>query len=407
MTPATERVGTVLDGKLRIERNLASGAAGDVYEAHHLGLGTQVAVKVLRPGGGETADIRRRRFLREARVAARLHSPHVVRVFDIVAPEGGQAYIVMELLRGETLAERVARDGALPVTEAVELLRQAAHALGEMHAAGIIHRDVKPSNLFLAKEADGTQRVKLLDFGVAALRQPLPSDESSITFTEAFLGTPRYMAPEQVRSSRTVDARADVWALSVTLHELLSGKPPFDGQTVIVVLNQIERGPPPDLAQLRPGLPAGLVALVRRGMSRDPDHRPADAKAFGEALVPYGNRPAHAQVGRWRSRVAIVSASVVAAIIVVLVGFRRSGDARPSTAADLGPVPAGDVVPAVPPSAPSTSPLPSPPPPAPSVPMPQPAPPSRLDPAARPRPRPAPARPVTPPPSRPNDDRIE
>src|ERR1700722_19460555 len=240
MTPATELVGTTLDGELRIERLLASGAAGDVFEAHHLGLSTQVAVKVLRPGGGETADIRRRRFLREARVAARLKSPYVVRVFDVVEGDGGNTYIVMELLQGETLAERLHREGRLPVRDAVEHVRHATHALAEMHDAGIVHRDVKPSNLFLEQGADGVRRIKLLDFGVAALRQPVDKTESSITYSEAFLGTPRYMAPEQVRSSKSVDARADVWALAVTLYELLTGSPPFDGLTVIAVLNQIE-----------------------------------------------------------------------------------------------------------------------------------------------------------------------
>ncbi len=246
MTPATDLVGSVLDGKLRIEGLLASGAAGDVYKALHLGLGTHVAVKVLRPGGGETADIRERRFLREARVAARLRSPHVVRVFDIVAGSGDLAYIVMELLEGETLDQRVQRDGPLPVCEAVEFIRQAALALGEMHDAGIVHRDVKPSNLFLEQAADGTGKanVKLLDFGVAALRQPVSRD-SELTFSEAFIGTPRYMAPEQVRSSKSVDARADVWALAVTLHELLAGSPPFDGLTVMAVLNQNRTRCPP------------------------------------------------------------------------------------------------------------------------------------------------------------------
>jgi serine/threonine-protein kinase len=403
MSPATELVGSVLDGKLRIESLLASGAAGDVYKAMHLGLGTHVAVKVLRPGGGETADIRLRRFLREARVAARLRSPHVVRVFDIVAGDGDLAYIVMELLEGETLAERVQRDGPLPVRDAVEFIRQASHALGEMHDAGIVHRDVKPSNLFLEQAADGARKVKLLDFGVAALRQPVSRD-SGLTFSEAFIGTPRYMAPEQIRSSKSVDARADVWALAVTLHELLAGTPPFDGLTVIAILNQIERGSPRPLE--RPGVPAGLVALIRRCMSSDPGGRPANARALAAELEPFGDVPAAAApVAPTRRRVALVAATILAVTLLVLLGLRRPGDARPTVTAE--PVPAAPSASTAPVVAlgpdvsdtASASPPAAPPPPVVSA---------RVDPTSHPRPRPAPARPVaTMRPSREADDRIE
>jgi serine/threonine-protein kinase len=400
MTPATELVGSVLDGKLRIEGLLASGAAGDVYKALHLGLGTHVAVKVLRPGGGETADIRKRRFLREARVAARLRSPHVVRVFDIVANDDDLTYIVMELLEGETLAERVQRDGPLPVRDAVEFVRQAAHALGEMHDAGIIHRDVKPSNLFLEQSADGTRKVKLLDFGVAALRQPVSRD-SGLTFSEAFIGTPRYMAPEQVRSSKAVDARADVWALAVTLHELLAGTPPFDGLTVIAILNQIERGSARPLE--RPGVPAGLVALIRRCMSLDPDERPANARALAVELEPFGEgKAASTSDSSNRRRLAFAAATVLAVTLLVLLGLRRPGDARPTATAEPTPaVPSGsapavsaigpDVNEAIPPAA--------------SAPLAVPAASVRVDTPVRPRPRlpkPAAVRP-----SREADDRIE
>src|SRR5580700_4509064 len=180
-------VGTVLDGKFRIEKALASGASGDVYEAVHLGLGSPVAVKVLRPGIAETAHVRRKRFVREARVAARIQSDHVVRVFDIVAPDEGLIYIVMELLAGETLADRRKRVGAMPPAEAVDYLLQATKPLAQMHDAGIVHRDVKPSNVFLARDAEGKERIKLLDFGVAAFQQPVARGESAITFTDAMI----------------------------------------------------------------------------------------------------------------------------------------------------------------------------------------------------------------------------
>jgi serine/threonine-protein kinase len=286
MTPPP-LVGTVLDEKFRIDRALASGASGDVYEAHHLGLGSQVAVKVLRPGVPETAHIRRKRFVREARVAARIQSDHVVRVFDIVAPDEGLIYIVMELLVGETLADRIKRVGAMPPSEAVDYVLQATRPLAQMHDAGIVHRDVKPSNVFLARDAEGKERIKLLDFGVAAFQQPLARGESSITLTDAIVGTPRYMAPEQVRASKQVDARADVWALGVTLYELLAGSPPFDGQTVLAVLNQIEKQEPRLLTERQPGVSAGLASVVHACLAKDPSLRPADARALGDALAPF------------------------------------------------------------------------------------------------------------------------
>ncbi|HEY6460113.1 MAG TPA: serine/threonine-protein kinase, partial [Polyangiaceae bacterium] len=309
---SADLVGTTLDGKFQIEKALASGAAGDVYEAMHLGLGTRVAVKVLRPGVEETAGIRRKRFLREARVAARLRSDHVVRVFDVVAPEEGPTYIVMELLRGETLADRLKRDGALAPAEAVDFVLQAARPLAEMHDEGIVHRDVKPSNLFLARDADGKERIKLLDFGVAAFQQPVARTDSSLTFSQAVLGTPKYMAPEQVRASSQVDARADVWALGVTLHELVTGAPPFDGQTVLAVLNQIERQEPP---ALRDHVPRSLGDVVRACLAKDPAGRPASARALASRL-----EAAMAAPPRRRDARGLVAAVVLAVAAASLMG---------------------------------------------------------------------------------------
>lgn len=303
MTPPP-LVGTVLDGKFRIEKALASGASGDVYEAMHLGLGSRVAVKVLRPGAPQTAHIRRKRFVREARVAAGIQSDHVVRVFDIIAPEHGPIYIVMELLGGETLAERIKRVGAMSPSEAVGYMIQAAEPLARMHDAGIVHRDVKPSNVFLARDPEGRERIKLLDFGVAAFQQPVARQESSITLTDAIVGTPRYMAPEQVRGSKEIDARADVWALGVTLYELLAGTPPFDGQTVLAVLNQIEQQEPRPLVDRQPGVSIELANLVHRCLAKDPARRPADARAVADALSPFAGQ-ARADVAAQRANDAL------------------------------------------------------------------------------------------------------
>jgi len=365
-------VGTTLDDKFRIDGTLASGAGGDVYEATHLVLGVPVAVKVLRPGPPETGDIRRKRFLREARVAAGLRTDHVVRIFDVVAPEAetGPTYIVMELLKGETLAQRVERLGPLPVAEAVDFVLQACRPLVQMHAQGIVHRDVKPSNLFLARDADGKEAIKLLDFGVAAFQRPVARD-SSLTFTEAMVGTPRYMAPEQVQSSRSVDARADVWALGITLYEMLAGVAPFDGQTALAVLNQIEHQEPRPLAKARPEVPAALAALVHACLAKDPAGRPANAQELAAALEAVaGSRP-RSETPPPRLRIAprwiAAGAVVAAAIAVVALETRRPGDgpARAATPALSSPVlaeaPSPPEVP--PPTAivepPSASPLPS------------------------------------------------
>jgi serine/threonine protein kinase len=277
-------VRTVLDGKYQIEQALGSGAAGDVYEAIHLTLGSRVAVKVLRDGAAATADVRRRRFLREARLAAGIQSEHVVRVFDFAAHEHGPTYLVMELLQGETLAERLRRTGRLAIAEAVDYVLQAATPLAVLHESGIVHRDVKPSNLFLGRDSEGKERVKLLDFGVAAFRSPISPDESSATLSRAMIGTPRYMAPEQVRPAGLVDARADVWALGVTLYELLAGRPPFDAESVLTVLKQIERKNPAPLRGRRPAVPARLAALVESCLEKDRRRRPANARVVVVAL---------------------------------------------------------------------------------------------------------------------------
>jgi len=206
---------------------------------------------------------------------------------------------VMELLQGETLAERLTREGPLPIAQAVEYVQQAALPLGEMHEQGIVHRDVKPSNIFLARGKNGAKdKVKLIDFGVAAFRSQtfdavaqrakLPSRaESSLTLAEAVIGTPRYMAPEQIQASKEVDGRADVWALGVTLYVLLTGTPPFDAATALALMSQIQQVEPPPLASKRPEVPAALAQVVHQCLAKDPAARPHDARALATLLAPF------------------------------------------------------------------------------------------------------------------------
>ncbi|HEY2513677.1 MAG TPA: protein kinase [Polyangiaceae bacterium] len=358
MTTSPSLVATVLDGKFRIERALGSGAAGDVYEATHLTLGSRVAVKVLRDGEAANGEGRRRRFMHEAQVAAGIQSEHVVRVFDFAAHAGGLTYIVMELLEGETLGQRVRRAGPLPVATAVDYLIQAATPLALLHEKGIVHRDVKPSNLFLARDSEGKERVKLLDFGIAAFRRS-PS-ETSLTGARQMMGTPRYMAPEQVRGAANVDARADVWALGVTLYELLAGRPPFDAQSLLAVLKHIEKKQPAPLEARRSGLPPKLVAVVQRCMEKDPERRPASARAVvdalaalrgsldeaaspeatGDALDLSWNDPDVQElrpVRRDARRRTVMAAVGLGACALVVIGFAMR---RPGPVAPITPVPA-------------------------------------------------------------------
>lgn len=283
-------VGAILGGKYRLEKLIGSGGAGEVFEATHLVLGSRVAVKVLMDAGPEEArHQRRKRFIREARVAASVQSDRVVRVFDIAAPDEGIAYIVMELLQGETLAQRVRRLGPLPVEDAIDCVLQVARPLAELHDAGIVHRDVKPSNIFVARDREGKEVVKLVDFGVAALREPVAASlarDSSITLADSLIGTPRYMAPEQIRDAKTVDARADVWGLGVVLYEIVAGGPAFDGSTMLAIFNQIDKQEPSPLASRRPDVPEELAAVVRRCLAKNPDDRPRDARAVAELLAP-------------------------------------------------------------------------------------------------------------------------
>jgi serine/threonine-protein kinase len=278
-SPGIPSVGQTLGGKYVLERRVGAGGMGIVFEARHERIGQRVAIKLLRP---EVAarPLSCERFVREARAAGRLRSRHAVRIFDVDATERGVPYLVMEWLEGRDLDAELEERGPLPLDDVLRFLLEACDAIGEAHEAGIVHRDLKPSNLFLAKERDGVV-CKVLDFGISKL--PEWSDVS-ITQTDALLGTPLYMAPEQVRNARDVDARADVWALGVILYELLGGRPPFLGETVASTAAAIAADDPRPLRWLRPEVPEHVEDIVSRCLSKDASRRFADANAFAHAL---------------------------------------------------------------------------------------------------------------------------
>ncbi len=264
---ADSRVGQVIDGRYRLESKLAEGGMGAIYVAEHLSLRKQVAIKFLHP---EVADVPgiAVRFEREARATSQLEHPHIIRVSDFGRASDGALYLVMELLVGRSLSALLVDKGALSVERAVAITDQIPAGLQAAHMQSVVHRDPKPDNIFLRDEAADTDDVKLLDFGIAAMRGE--QNETRLTQTGAVMGTPAYMAPEQAMGHATADARTDLHAVGVMLYEMLSGKPPYAGDNYHQVLHAIIVGKPVSLAQLRPGLPPRLYAAVARAMAADP-----------------------------------------------------------------------------------------------------------------------------------------
>ena len=273
-------IGDVVGEKYRVEEMIGSGAMGSVYRAHHLKLRTDVALKVLRPERLQDVNAERR-FSREARATSALTSPHAIRTFDIDRLPNGVPYIVMEYLDGSDLSATVIANGPLPVADAVSHLIAACDAVGEAHGLSIIHRDIKPANLFLTKSGV----LKVLDFGLAKnLPQLLPEAGSEATKTNFILGSPHYMSPEQLRSAKEVDARADIWSLGATLFHLLCGVPPFFGTNLYVLIALILNDDAPKITSKIPSAPPELDAIVARCLRRDRDDRYASCAALRRDL---------------------------------------------------------------------------------------------------------------------------
>ncbi|MFZ5891503.1 MAG: protein kinase domain-containing protein [Myxococcota bacterium] len=278
--------GDVLAGKYRVERILGRGGMGVVVAAIHVQLGQRVALKLLRPELLEhpAASLR---FMREARAAAQIQSEHVVRVMDVGALDTGVPYMVMEFLQGSDLAAVLKARGPLGIDEAVEYVLQASQAVAEAHALGIVHRDLKPANLFLTRRGNGTPLVKVLDFGISKASFEYLGDGlgASMTMTHAFMGSPLYMAPEQLRDSKDVDGRADIWSLGVVLYELLSGSTPYYSETPWDLIASIIAEPPPAISSRRPDVPAAVDAVLVKCLQRERDQRYQTLEEFTVALM--------------------------------------------------------------------------------------------------------------------------
>lgn len=289
--PGTEQLpaGTVIAGKYRVEQTLGRGGMGVVVEATHLDLGNRVAIKLLLPELVKSEEAAAR-FRREGRALFKLNNPHVCRVMDVGATEGGAPYMVMELLEGEDLAEVLGRGQTFAVTDAVRIILQASQGLAEAHANGVVHRDLKPENIFLTVDTSGESCVKILDFGLSKIQSgPLDNTRSrKLTADAQVMGTPHYMAPEQWMSSKDVGAAADQWSLATILFELISGQPPFPGPQFATICSQVLNAPTPSLAKRRADVPKGLDAVLRKAMEKDPASRYENVGAFAVALSAFG-----------------------------------------------------------------------------------------------------------------------
>ncbi|HSN99527.1 MAG TPA: serine/threonine-protein kinase, partial [Candidatus Nanopelagicales bacterium] len=280
------RIGDVVAGKYRVERLLGQGTMGTVVAAMHEQLQRRVAIKVLVEGAsGEVVQ----RFLREARAAVRLKSEHVAQVLDVGELADGSPYMVMEYLEGWDLAQRLERGGAMPVEEAVTYALHACEAMAEAHAAGIIHRDLKPANLFLTMGKGGTPVVKVLDFGISKVPVGTPGEEQGVTLTQAdtMLGSPLYMSPEQMRSAKTVDVRADIWSIGAVLYQLLTGRVPFEAESLIELIGKINSEAPAPLRVHRPDIPEGLEGAILRCLRKAREERFGSVGELAQAIAPF------------------------------------------------------------------------------------------------------------------------
>jgi len=334
--------GEELAGKYRIEHVIGAGAMGVVVRAWHIELEQPVAVKFLYPEFARNSD-GAERFRREARSAAKIKNQHVARVLDVGTlvsgvsarnPEGNNIpYIVMEYLDGLDLAHELRQQGPLPVPLALRYVMQACEAVAEAHERGIVHRDLKPANLFLAEGSHGERSIKVLDFGISKINGSGGAQQFSLTDTATLMGSPAYMSPEQLESSRDVDGRADIWSLGVILHELLLGQVPFNGDSVPQLVRSILAGTRTTLLQRDAGL-LELESVVARCLCQDREQRFETASALREALRPFADAALSSQGTPLPSARYEGSRSLPGSMVA---GSAAAGPARsPGTAAVVG-----------------------------------------------------------------------
>lgn len=277
-------IGTILDERYQVVGVIGQGGMGTVYEAKHLAIGRMVALKVLKPENAQKPDAIAR-LRHEARIVSQLGHPNICEVFDIGQLADGTPYLVMERLRGKTLAERIQEGEPISVTELVEVMIQVLAGLETAHKKNVIHRDMKPDNIFLAERASGIV-AKILDFGIS--KATVPDEQAHhLTRTGMVMGTPYYMAPEQAMGERALDGRVDVWGVGICLFEALTGRRPFVAKNYNALLVQILTVPTPSITAIRADVPPALATVVERTLEKRRDQRYQTARDLADALTPF------------------------------------------------------------------------------------------------------------------------
>lgn len=299
----------VIAGRYRLEERLGYGGMGSVWRATHLVTGKSVALKLLREGADA---VQRARFLLEARAVCKIAHPHVVAIHDVLDVDGRAPAIVMDLLDGESLRQRLDREERLPEAEVIRIATDILGALVTVHERGVVHRDLKPENVFLALRhaaADSAYDVKLLDFGIAKVTAFTAEDaDTGLTRTEVMVGTPQYMAPEQVYGEKDLDGRSDLWALGILMYECLRGTRPTDGANLGQVFKTITVGPLDPITTKMPEVDPNLARCIAWCLERQRDARPANAS---ELLLALRGRSEAARRGRsWRLAALLAVAAV-------------------------------------------------------------------------------------------------
>ena len=279
-----ELVGQMLTDKYRVDERISEGGMGTVYRATHVLMDKRVAVKVLHPSLAADDKIVAR-FSREARAASRISHPHALNVTDFGESESGVVFLVMEYLNGRTLKDVVHTDGPLPLTRVVEIIKQVSGALDAAHAEGVVHRDLKSDNIMLVEAQNGTDWAKVLDFGIAKIKEPVGDVDPGLTAPNLIIGTPHYMSPEQCSQASEIDQRSDIYSLGVITFELLTGHVPFTGDSPTAIMMKHLQEPPPSVLEERDDLPPQVGMVITSALAKRPEDRFQSAGELSEALA--------------------------------------------------------------------------------------------------------------------------